>query len=163
MNTELLEEVRQQILSNPNSFHMNYFFDEPDIDEKEELELCDTVGCLCGWTAQIAKTKRKKSLTALGVRGHWDTTNVALRLLKITVLEGEALFHRENWPQAYQDKYNEAPTAAKKARITSELLKQVIKKREIWWASEEKEEKSYSSSSSWHDCGDPSCSECHPI
>ena len=127
MNTELLIQVRDQILAHPEHFDMASFFYRPDkfyvvgddaqevISDLRDGFLCDTSACIAGWTLVLAGTGMER-----------DYATDAAILLGLSQEEQSVLFYDLHWPQRFTVAIRNAEELAARAEIAAEYIDHFI-------------------------------------
>lgn len=132
LNVELLNKVRKHILARPARLRMEQWIRKgqpgevfethtPGWNEPKIYKLpdCGTVGCIAGWTVQLAKPEEAregnipgKACELLGIN-HWQ--------------EPFELFHVSNWPKELEDAFLKADTQRKRANVVAKVIDRYIK------------------------------------
>ncbi len=129
LDTALLLKVKDQILKQPERFHMGAYVNYDDAD-------CATTHCLAGW-AYFFKHDMHMQIDPGSDNQYGE--RLGAEALGITEAESSVLFYDWRWPLAYSLKYREVgygdPSidAEKGARIAADLIDEVVE-RGIWWA-----------------------------
>jgi hypothetical protein len=137
LNEKLLRRVQRQILAYPRMFHMWAWLVK--LGRKTKTQPCGTVGCIAGWTVELAS--RKAYLEAAKASGlHTSMINVkkrtkwvediAAHLLGLTRYEAKKLFFPESWPaeqycMVARTAYKDGSTV-KQAKAAAQYIDQFI-------------------------------------
>jgi hypothetical protein len=130
MNTELLLKIKAQILKEPRQFLMSGFFDQYLDPVNSDLEddvatNCGTACCIAGWAVTIGKEYKNPKEAYENSRLLSNTAAEARLLLGI---KGEDwLFHTDQWPSQFEDRWDEAKSHEEQAQIAGEVIDYYIK------------------------------------
>jgi hypothetical protein len=93
MNTELLLRVADHIEANPESFQMEtWAAPAPDVN------ICDTVGCVAGWTVMLTEPAARQLVSRGAARMERFAWAVhAAKALDINAYQAEVLFTSSTW------------------------------------------------------------------
>lgn len=127
MNVELLQQVKQRILAEPEHFDMDYWV----------AETCGTVCCIGGWAARLSGFVHisadgetwfptAKGRRALRDRGCFDDDPDVFAAALELEDDGATLFHVEAWPADLADRYASANSYFKRAQIAAERIDRFI-------------------------------------
>lgn len=109
MNKELLLQIKERILAEPNLFSMTGYYKKMD---------CGTSHCIAGWAVHL--TEGDKGLH-LG-----DFHNRACTALGISYGQGHGLFYDDEWPRELSDEYNENTDKKERAQIAARAIDRFI-------------------------------------
>lgn len=133
LNVELLRKVQKEITEEPKRLNMSSWlvhYDPKDLhhyDEKyrNQIPSCNTVGCIAGWTKEIA-SREGIEMPTFGVCLN------ACYLLNISEDEALTLFYADEWPISLRDRYiiaDENHDYTERAKVTCEAIDAFIIKQ----------------------------------
>lgn len=134
INVELLKEVAQYIVENPNSLNMSHYY-----DRQLSISGCRDTACIGGLAVFLAEGNgRTMHETLNGRNGAWPMEGgtgqlgfAAAKLLfgheKLMDPVCHSLFHIADWPAEYHEAYVNAPTSGIKAKVAADYIHYFIK------------------------------------
>jgi len=116
----LLRRVKRKILSKPKSFDMDSWA-SPDSNVE-----CGTTGCIAGWVVMLTHPDVQEQVK------HYDDglvewENRAIKELRISQTQAHSLFHDEDWPERYKEKFYDAFSAKERARVAANRIEHFIR------------------------------------
>jgi len=99
MNVELLNQVKQAILANPQNTDMWVNWIEGTTYDKP----CATVGCIAGWTIAHGNLQEMSEKIEFDINRCEEN---ATRMLRLSGDQARRLFFVHHWPEKFQNKYN---------------------------------------------------------
>lgn len=104
MNVKLLRKVQKAILAHPDQFSMYEWF-PPYLDNGAIAGGCGTAACVAGWAVHCKRRgktlKKTKELTRKK-----NINSAAQKALGLTDLQASSLFHLDNWPIRFQERWD---------------------------------------------------------
>lgn len=99
MNTELIEQIKDNMIKFPTSVRMGRWFSAC------ESSSCGTAGCIAGWACALSKRLTRVD-TSLGSVYQTDLVahsifDIARSLLDISIVNARQLFYPEHWPEEF--------------------------------------------------------------
>lgn len=107
INVRLLRAIQRQIAKEPEQFCMSSWFLKNDA-----IPNCGTSACIAGWAVTVSqKTNPLRAAKSMCPRFEERDVLVGLandrvapkarRLLGLSLMQGELLFYKENWPEQF--------------------------------------------------------------
>lgn len=130
MNTALLRRVKATILEEPGRLNMEIPF-LPDSSVP-----CGTAACIAGWTVILARRRGREPFSttckrldrSCEGRHHWlEIEPKARELLGITQEQSSTLFHSDDWPYPFSQRYGNALTDGQRAKVAAQRIEHFIK------------------------------------
>ncbi len=134
LNVRLLRRIQKHILKEPRRFFMEgvmvKFKNQKQWDEATMIHSdlspimppCGTAACIAGW-ANILSGRGSKNLSVaaktLGLSEEYDFSG--------TTCPADRVFAVMEWPQPFQDQYEQAKTPRRRARIATNRIEHLIK------------------------------------
>lgn len=117
MNVKLLRDVKEAILHDPDSFRMDQWS-------------WGTAHCIAGWALLLRDIPVEfvYSQGHMTVSGEWPG-DVAKELLELSGRQPLRLFHVQNWPTSFRDRYCWADDRRGRAEVAAERIDHFIATR----------------------------------
>lgn len=133
LNTNMLERIISVLETDPRCLYMHgwvYRLPHEANVTRRPIPTCGTIGCIAGWAWLLNAPEGIPSENP----GGGVVSRGALEILGITKEQGDKLFFIMNWPLEYSERYDQADSdPEKETRVTIDLLREVVKRGEIWW------------------------------
>jgi hypothetical protein len=115
MNVELLQQVKQVILADPDSFRMDTW-------------TCGTAHCIAGWALLLRDIPivGGPSLSKQRTVSDEHPGDVAAELLGLSDDEQLSLFNCYHWPVEFHARYRESPDRRARAQVAAERIDHFI-------------------------------------